>query len=325
MQTVHRLDSNEGNVNFFLGNCFHSGLQGYYTALKEGEQHEYASVVAQDSYQIRFDEEMAKIKDQLSFLFSVGEPAFREAGALGFEMLQNYLEREPSNPLLDEVIAVEFRVNVAIRSPKGRRIGWLSVQADVVGRKDGNLVVVDHKTASREINLSYLDLDDQHTAEVFSWWKFSGEFPDLAIRNTAYKKSVGPPRLLKSGKLSKDKNQGTTYALYRQAIKDEGLDIGDYLDMLTFLQNREEMGEDPLFSRESTIRTPQQMAAFERDLYWEYTDMRRVAAHPEQAYPSPSPFNCPSCPVRVICQTIQDDGDVETIIKSGYIIGDPRR
>ena len=261
------MDSNEGNINFFLGNCFHSGLQGYYTILKDGGDHEAASAIAQDAYQARFDEEMAKVKNQLGFLFSVGEPLFREAGELGFEMLQNYLEREVLNPLLDEVIAVEFRVNVAIRSPKGRRIGWLSVQSDVVGYKDEDLVVVDHKTASREINLSYLDIDDQHSAEVFSWWKHSGKFPDLAIRNTAFKKHVGPPAVLKKGGLSKNKTQGTTYALYKQAIVDNGLEIGDYVDMLTYLKEREESGEDPLFSRESTIRTPAQMAAFQRDLY----------------------------------------------------------
>jgi hypothetical protein len=325
LSTVHRLDPQSGNVNFFLGNCYHAGLEGYYRMQMAGGLVDDREVAALDEYQDRFDSELAKVKSQLGFLFAVGEQAFRQAGELGLEMLQNYLERERDDPLLDEVIAVEFRVNVAIRNSRGSKVGVLSVQADVVGKLDGELRVVDHKTASSTMPSAHLDLDDQLTAEVFAWWQATGDFPEKAVYNVAMKKAPKPPALLKSGKLSKAKNQTTTARLYREEIASRGLNVADYLDFLVMLDEREASGEDKLFRREEVFRTPGQMAAFERDLYEEWRDMRAVAAHPERAYPSPASMSCSHCPVRAICTTIQDGGDYAAVIQAGYVVADPRR
>lgn len=257
---------------------------------------------------------------------------------MGFEMLQSYLEAEEHNPILDEVLAVEFRVRVAIRDPEtGKRVGWLSVQADLVGYKDGVLKVIDHKTRSRSINSAHLDIDDQLTAEVVAWWRSKqaremtqGEFPDKAVYNVLYKKVAKPPKRIKDRKdgtpqLSKAKSQGTTYELYKEEIRKLGLDVKDYVDILAYLKNLDTMGENVFFEREETFRSEDQIAAFERDLYWEFRDMKTVAAHPERAYPNPSAFNCPGCPVRSVCFAIQDGQDVESIIRAGFVIADPRR
>jgi len=325
LTVVHRLDPERGNVNFFLGKIYHAGLAGYYESMRLGYSHADSAAEALDAYQDAYDREAGALKAQLHFAWQFAEPDFRAAGDLGMEMLQNYLEREEVNPLFDEVIEVELRLNVPIRSPGGRRVGWLSVQTDVVGRVDGQLVPVDHKTASQSPNRAHVDLDDQLTAEVFAVWLAHGEFPGAVILNVSMKKMVGPPRLLKSGKLSVDKQQATTATLYRRAVADYGLVEADYADILAFLDLREMSGDDPLFVREVSFRTPDQMTAFARDLYYEYRDMRRVAAHPEEAYPNPSPFHCPSCPVRVICTTIQDAGDVAAVTRAGFVVADPRR
>jgi hypothetical protein len=325
LSVVHRLDQERGNVNFFLGNIYHAALAAYYESLRIGLDTDQAETAALDTYQEVYDEETKALRERLGIGWSLSRDEYRGAGELGLEMLQNYLEKERVNPLLDEVLAVEFRVNIPIRSPKGRKVGALSVQADVVGRKEGVLRVVDHKTASRAPNLAHLDIDDQLTAEVYSWWKHSGEFPEQAVYNASMKREAGPPRLLKNGRLSKDKNQGTTAELYRLAIHEHGLDPADYADMLTYLDEREARDDDPLFVRDVTFRTPGQMVAFERDLREEFRDMRLVAIHPERAYPNPSPFTCPSCPVRAICITIQDDGDVAAVIKAGYVVAEARR
>lgn len=325
LTVVHRLDPERGNVHLFLGDIYHAALAEYYMSLKEGYPHVVAANEALDAYQQAYDEAAAAMHKRLGIGWALSKDVYREAGELGLEMLQNYLDKERLDPLLDEVIAVEFRVNVPIRSPKGRRIGWLSVQTDVVGLKNGRLRVVDHKTRSRIPNTAHVDIDDQVSAEAYSWWKHSGDFPEEAVLNVSMKREAGPPRLLKSGKLSKDRNQGTTAELYRAAVQEHGLDPADYADVIRYYEERELRGDDPLFTRIESFRTPGQMAAFERDLYEEYRDMRAVAAHPERAYPSPSEFNCPSCPVRTICVTIQDDGDVEAVIKTGYVVANPRR
>jgi hypothetical protein len=330
LTTVHRLDSNQGNVNFFLGNIYHAALAAYYTAQYNNEDIDVREILALDTYQMEYDSQVETLVADLGSMWTYIEPTFREAGVLGLEMLQNYLERERLEPLFDEVIAVEFRVNVPITNIASVEVGILSVQADVVGRKNGELAVADHKTASRVMPSSHLDIDDQLTAEVYSWWKFSGEFPEKAIYNVSYKKAVGPPAQIKGSKakpikLSKAKGQATTAALYRAEIEALGLDIGDYVDILTTLEERAGSEDDMLFRREAVFRTPGQMESFERDLYYEWTDMQMVAAEPERAYPNPTSMNCSNCPVRAICTTLQDNGDAESIIKAGYTIADPRR
>jgi hypothetical protein len=327
----HRLTSATGNVNFWFGDLWHGALETYYETLKEYQDRghsadvAWAEELAANRYQDLYDETTEQLKQDLGGAWSIVEQAYREMGELGMEMLNNYLDRERRYPLLDEIIRVEFRVNVAIRTEGGRKIGTLSVKADCVGRKDGELVVVDHKTAGREHSSAQLDLDDQLTAEAYSWFLHSGEMPSGAIYNVALKKAPKPPKLIKKGKaLSQNKTQITTYDLYVQAIRDNGFDLNDYGDMLNVLLELKNSGEDLPFRREYTPRSESQLAAFERDLREEFRDMKAVAAHPERAYPNPSPFNCPSCPVRVACLTIQDGGDVEAVIKAEYKVAAPR-
>ena len=335
---VHRLQSADGNVNFWFGTLVHAALEEYYQRIKDGTSHDDAIEDSLNRYEAEYHSSVEPIKSWLSFLWPNVEESYLELGELGLEMLQAYFDRERTEPLLDEVIEVERRVFVPIRTPSGRKVGKLSVRADVVGRRGGSLVVVDHKTASREMNASQLDLDDQLTAEVYAIWKTrkDGEFPEEAVYNTLYKKVPRPPKELKPGKksrqwpdgepkLSKDKSQMVTYDLYMAEIKRLGLDPAEYEEILQYFYTQDHSGESPFFRRDHVMRSPAQMASFEANLYEEYRDMRLVAAHPERAYPNPSPFNCPSCSVKLICMMMSDDGDVEAIIKASYVVGDPRR
>lgn len=322
---VHRLEPNDGNPNLWFGTLFHAALEAYYLAIMAGRSHEEAGDAAFDAYQATYDTSLDPVREQLGFLWSTAEPLFRDMGEMGIEMLQAYLDREVQDPIGERVIAVELRVNVPIRTPGGRKVGVLSVRTDLVVTRDGQVAVVDHKTASRAPDSAHLDIDDQLTAEVYSWWKHSGDFPEEAVYNVALKRIAKPPRLIKKGRaLSQDRTQSTTHALYLEAIRENGFAVGEYADMLVYLVEQESEGGQ-FFRREVTFRTPAQMAAFERDLYQEWRDMRAVASHPERAYPSPSSLNCRSCPVRSICVTIQEDGDVEAVAKAGYVVAEPRR
>jgi hypothetical protein len=331
LTSVHRLDPQEGNPNFFVGNLVHRALEIYYVAQERGEEHDERVDLALQAFQTQYTAEMGKLKDQLGFLWSFAEPQWKALGEMAFEMVQNYFDAELQAPLFDEVIAVETRVFVPIIDPdSGATVGVLSVQTDIVGRKDGERKVVDTKTASRTIDGAHLDIDDQLSAEVYSDWIDSGEFASKAVYNVLYKKVARPPKQIKGSKkepikLSRAKDQGTTYQLYREEIEKLGLNKANYVEILAHLKEKEEQGENVFFAREETFRTPEQMRAFERDLFFEFDDMVAVGKDPRRAYPNPSKFNCAPCPVRTICITIQDDGDVEAIIQAGYVVADPRR
>jgi hypothetical protein len=321
---VHRLEPSSGDPTFHLGTWFHRALEEYYLLI-DSYTHAIAAQEARDAYEAIADDTFASVGRDLGVAWVYALPDFQDARDLGVAMLDQYLEWEETNPLVDEVVAVEQRVEIPIRSPGGRRVGILSVQTDLVGRREGRLVVVDHKTAKSRPSSGHLDIDDQLTAEVVSWWVHSGEFPEEAIYNVALKRRAEPPRVLANGTLSKDKRQSTTVRLYEEEIQRLGLAVAPYRDILAYLADREATGEGALVVREHTFRSPGQVDAFQRDLYQEWRDMSAVAAHPERAYPSPDRMECPRCPVRSICFTMQDDGDVEGAILADYIVGDPRR
>lgn len=342
LTVVHRLQSVEGNQNFWLGTLVHAGLEAYYLTLKSrgwrsssqptkrAEDHQAAIEHAFDVYMVEYEASLVPLEETLGFLWAEVEPSYHEMGQLGFDMLTAYFEREADDPIFDEIVDVERRVDVAIRTPKGRKVGSLSVMTDLVGRRAGYLSVADHKTASRDVSESQLDLDDQLSAEAYAGWVTYGEFPEEAVYNVLMKKVAQPPKRLKDGKrglvrLSKDKSQPTTYDLYKKTLAEHRLPTTEYEDVLEHLWNIEQSGESQFFRRSRVLRSEAQMASFETNLYEEWKDIRQVAAHPERAYPNPSAINCPSCPVKLVCMTMQDDGDVEAIIRAGYVVGEPRR
>ena len=100
LTVVHRLDPQEGNVHLFLGKIYHSGLEAYYRAQKDGASLDDREVAALDAYQDAFTDQMAVIEGQLGFIAKFALPAFRDIGELGFEMLQNYITQERADPLL---------------------------------------------------------------------------------------------------------------------------------------------------------------------------------------------------------------------------------
>ncbi len=84
-------------------------------------------------------------------------------------------------------------------------------------------------------------------------------------------------------------------------------------------------GWDPYFRRFEVQRNMHEIQSFERRLYQEYEDMREVYGDEERAYPNPSTWHCPSCPVAPICQAMEDGSDVEGIIESRYMQAPDRK
>lgn len=322
LSTIHRLQAPGANESFWIGELLHAGLAAYYShPLQDGERRERsgrARAEALAAYDAAADGAVATVRDELGFLWEYGREPWEEAVRLGRAMLDAYFRYDRSTGGIGRVVVVERRWRVRIPGTTGR----LTLRIDLVAVDDrGRLAVVDHKSAAQRLQDAMLDIDDQFTAYFWGYHAETGEWPDRVVRNILYKREAKPPRLLKSGKLSKDKDQSTTYELYLEEVKRLGLPRAEYEDMLSYLAGRD---WEQFFERQSTIRTQGQMAEFERNLRTEWRDMRRVASHPEEAYPSPSPFNCPKCPVRLICQTMLDGQDPSDLIRQQYMVGPPR-
>lgn len=329
LTTVHHLETMETNLNFWMGELVHSGLETYYKAQQGGLPHEERVALAQAAYEDAYEAAIEPIKEELgeNLVWPLAEPMYEDLGAMGYQMLENYYERETVHPIGDEVVQVEQRLFVPIMH-EGKEIGKLAVRTDLFVRRFGSLAAVDHKTAGHRLGSAALDIDDQLSAEVYAGWHALGEFPEQAIYNALLKRVPGPPRQIKGTKaepikLSKDKDQPTTFALYLAEINRLGLDRDNYEDILNTLDDREMRDVTPFFYREETFRTPGQMDQFERNLAFEFLDMVEVGAHPEKAYPNPG-FACQTCPVARVCATIMDGGDPEHLITTQFTVGKPR-
>jgi hypothetical protein len=323
---AHRLESaGEVNENFWLGELVHSALEDYYAAQREGLDEAAREAAALSAYDAAAGEAVGKVREEMGAVWSYAKAHWEELRDKGRAMAEAYLAREREDPLVDEVVEVEVRRFIPIRDPRGRAVGKLSVRTDLVGRRDGVLCTVDHKTASSKMPKAQLDIDDQLTAEAYIVWRDLGEFPEQVGYNALLKKVPAPPKRLKDGKggmpkLSRDRDQPTTFELYMDEIGRLGLDEEDYREHLDWLLER----EWPFGYREWTFRTPGQMASFEANLYQEFRDMRAVAADPARAYPNPSHFACPSCPVRAVCTAMMDGSDAGHLISTQYQVADPR-
>lgn len=112
-----------------------------------------------------------------------------------------------------------------------------------------------------------------------------------------------PPALLKrrrnGGKYSTDKNQSTTYELFRKFIGAndiEGAADGAYDDYLEWLQSR----EAPIFHKRYSVgKTPAELKEVGLNLAREVREMLRPDV---EIYPEPGPFTCPKCIFRQPCE-----------------------
>lgn len=281
---------------------------------------------------------------------------------LGMTMLTNYAEfssdRAESDPW--EIVAIEGRgasklgkgnpygkaaqaiiregrVLVPIVDPTTKRpltgVPYLSGRIDLIVRRRGKLWVVDHKTTATQPNDRGIDFEDQITGYSYIVWRLTGVLVRGTMFNYLVKQIPKEPRRINPTKdnptgLSTAKDQLCLARDYRKALIDGGIMVRGniaspkHADCYSALLAT---GWDPYFKRFEVQRNMHEIQSFERRLYQEYHDMREVYGDEERAYPNPSVWHCPSCPVAPICQAMEDGSDVEGIIESRYMQAPDRK
>lgn len=113
---------------------------------------------------------------------------------------------------------------------------------DVVWRSKitGKILITDYKFSNKDKGQVDIWLDEQMYIYAAAYASLNNiPLEDIFIGYVNIPKAeMKKPRVLKNGSLSKDKAQNTTYALYMEAITENGLNAEDYTDILDEIKDK---------------------------------------------------------------------------------------
>ena len=113
---------------------------------------------------------------------------------------------------------------------------------DVVWRSKitGKILITDYKFSNKDKGQVDIWLDEQMYIYAAAYASLNNiPLEDIFIGYVNIPKAeMKKPRVLKNGSLSKDKAQNTTYALYMEAITENGLNAEDYEDILDEIKDK---------------------------------------------------------------------------------------
>jgi CRISPR/Cas system-associated exonuclease Cas4 (RecB family) len=104
----------------------------------------------------------------------------------------------------------------------------------------GKILITDYKFSNKDKGQVDIWLDEQmyiYAAAYASLNNLTLDDINIGYINIP-KAEMKKPRVLKNGTLSKDKAQNTTYALYLEAIEENGLNVADYEDILSEITDK---------------------------------------------------------------------------------------
>ncbi len=229
---------------------------------------------------------------------------------LGLGMLAHYKYWYPDHDDF-EVLAVEkmFRIPDFVKGEP------LEGRGDGVIRRNGNLWILEHKTAIT-IETDRLILEEQPGSYQIGVQSRYDEPIIGTYYNFLRKKIPSIPKELVAGGLSKNKQIDTTWEVYGAEVRRLNLEIEDYLDMEQMLTLRQET--KPFFYREEVVRSSRNL-----EILW---GNMQATAHemldPNIAvYASPDPIKCKMCPVAIqgACIAYSDGQDPQDILRETMI------
>ena len=261
---------------------------------------------------------------------------------LGREMIKGYVvwARNVDAGLTPAFVEVEFEVPIPIPTepdgtpasmPEGfynvdgmlhlldddNKDAWNFVPVVYQGRidlivkdSDGQFWIWDHKTAARLDPTDFLELDEQTASYAWAIQQQLGIKIAGVVYNELVKNFPEPPKVLKSGKLSQDKQQNTTYALYVEALAEHGLSMVGYEDFLQYLLDNPR----EYFRRTQVQRSQRELRLMGERIALEAIDM---LSNPS-IYPNPNRFKCGRCSFRGACVAYSDGSDYEYILNMNF-------
>lgn len=299
----HGLDPAREPINhFWVGTAVHRSLDEWYSGgVWEDAFEEYVKETVPPA---RIDSMMGDERDR-----------FMEAESLASGMMQNYVDHFAEDLNRWRVVGTE--VELYARIPK--TTGWLSGTFDLLILDEfGKFWIVDHKTYATFYRPDQLELDDQMTAYLWLIRNALGIEARGVIYNQMRKKLPTVPEPLKKGGLTRAKSLDTTYEVYLAAIKEHGLDVMDYADVLDRLASE----GNRFFKREEVYRSRTELEAFTPQLVDEYREMSSTLT---QIYPHLT-YDCAwRCPFLSLCRMESQGGPWRDLASSQFTEEHDRR
>lgn len=222
----------------------------------------------------------------------------------GLEDLHEFKAQHPEVPQgwdLYAPIETVYFLGEAERPVKVVGIFYHGTIDRIVKDRYGRYWLWDYKTA-KKADTAKLATDDQVSAYL---WAAAKLFP-FSVYGFVYlqltKEKIKEPKRLKSGELSVDKRQKTTYSLLRQEILKDYPTVqqapAKLVQFLNYMASQEEPEGDRFIRWDFVKRTQAQLDTTEQNIYGELADM----LNPNKVcYPTPTRDCAWDCPFRDAC------------------------
>lgn len=220
---------------------------------------------------------------------------------------------------IDDVPQVEVNIQVPldIKSPSGYDEVVYSITLDrLIVDDHGRIVVEDYKTAQRMYEPGRLELDPQLSSYLWGAGLLYGDRVEGACWLQFLKAVPHQPEVLSNGELSQNKNQYTTYSIYKAALMEYYAEVPEkYIPFLNHLASMETPESDRFIRREVIYRNETFKVNEERKIFEEIRDM----TDPDlKLYPNPTRDCTWDCQYKDVCIAMDDGSDWEFMIESGF-------
>lgn len=257
----------------------------------------------------KHDTDLLPIKSEIEFEISIPVP---ESVRYTVNMLDRFRVGEEGQ--------LQYKIETPLGGPDSLvRVEWVDVlyqgRIDLLAQiiSTGKYAIVDHKSAAQFGQTEHLDLDTQCGSYKWALKRILNLDIDTVVYSEWRKAIPKPPKVLKSGYLSRNKAQATTVEMYVAEIERLGHDMAWYADFLPKLKEN----QTEYFRRNEVHRSDFELAAIERSICMEAIDM----LNDPFIYPNPDRWNCNGCAFRTPCLMRQDGSDVDWHLNhSGFYV-----
>lgn len=289
---IQNLQPKQKNDKLTIGSAIHKFLEVWYTTYRESE-----AIVAMVDYIYENCDglEQMQIDDMCE---------------LAKKVCENYVAHYGHDTGWT-VKAIEMPFNIHLEG----RINYTGTIDLLVEDEDGKLWIADHKTTA---NLDIYDKNSDMDRQISRYWYAIERYLDVKIEGFIYniilKDYPVPPKVLKSGQLSKDKSQKTTKDMYLDAIRLNKLNIDDYADFLQFLDEQPK----EFFRRMKVERNISEMRASIDEL----TDVIYDIRDTKRFYRNITKDCSWDCPFKALCVAEMDGSNADHIRNELFTVKD---